>query len=180
MSSLDHLKIISLILSSKLYKNLKPVFKIFLFDKENPKLGISSLVSFKVIFGLYFLQISATSFTVTVSLVKLNISEEISSLYKMPKKIKMTVNEGTDYTINYFWAFDYINTEYRQTGTAILNTLVSSGAQWGTSEWNLGEWSGDATAVDSVPAQLSGSGQNLQYGFDVTVNGSNIAIQQIQ
>jgi hypothetical protein len=108
------------------------------------------------------------------------ISPEISSLYKMPKKIKMTVNEGTDYTINYFWAFDYINTEYRQTGTAILNTLVSAGAQWGTSEWNLGEWSGDATAVDSVPAHLSGSGQNLQYGFDVTVNGSNIAIQQIE
>ena len=108
------------------------------------------------------------------------ISPEISSLYKMPKKIKMTVNEGTDYTINYFWAFDYINTEYRQAGTAILNTLVSAGAQWGTSEWNLGEWSGDATAVDSVPAQLSGSGQNLQYGFDVTVNGSNIAIQQIE
>ena len=53
------------------YKNLKPVFKIFSLDKEKPKFGISSFVSLKVIFGLYFLHICATSLTVTVSLVKL-------------------------------------------------------------------------------------------------------------
>ena len=35
------------------------------------------MVSFKEIFGLYFLQISATSFTVTVSLVKLNITKDL-------------------------------------------------------------------------------------------------------
>ena len=60
--------------SSKAYKNLNPVFSIFLFDSENPKFGISSLVSLKIIFGLYFLHISATSFTVTVSFDKLNNS----------------------------------------------------------------------------------------------------------
>ena len=42
-----------------------------LFDKEKPKFGTSSFVSFKVILGLYFLHISATSLTVTLSLVKL-------------------------------------------------------------------------------------------------------------
>jgi hypothetical protein len=108
------------------------------------------------------------------------ISPELQALYKMPKKIKTTVTEGQDYTLNYFWAFDYINTEFRQAATAILNTLVSVGSQWGTSEWGIAEWSGDAEAVDSVPAQLSGSGQNMQYGFDITINGSNIAIQQIE
>jgi len=95
MFNSDHLKIISLILSSRLYKNLKPVFKILLFDKENPKLGISSLVSFKTILGLYFLQISATFFTVIVSLVKLNISEEISSLSSMYLKHLATSTRGT-------------------------------------------------------------------------------------
>ena len=62
----DHLKIISFKLSSSAYKNFKPLLKLFSLDKEKPKFGISSLVSLKVTFGLYFLQISATSFTVTV------------------------------------------------------------------------------------------------------------------
>ena len=70
----DHLVIISLILSSNAYKNLKPVFKILSFDKEKPKLGISSFVSLRTTLGLYFLHISATSFTVTVSFVRLNNS----------------------------------------------------------------------------------------------------------
>ena len=63
-------------LSSSLYKNLKPVLKIFLLDNENPIFGISSFVSLKVTFGLCFLHISATSLTVTVSFVKLKISNE--------------------------------------------------------------------------------------------------------
>ena len=59
---------------------IKELFKkskgkvIFLLDSENPKFGISSFVSLKIVFGLYFLHISATSLTVTVSLVKLKIS----------------------------------------------------------------------------------------------------------
>ena len=52
---------------SRLYKKLNPVLKSFLFDKENPKLGISSFVSTNLMLGLYFLQMSATSFTVIVS-----------------------------------------------------------------------------------------------------------------
>ena len=62
---------------SKLYKNSKPVLKSFSFDKENPKFGISSFVSLNSIFGLYFLQICATSFTVKVSLVRLKSSDLI-------------------------------------------------------------------------------------------------------
>ncbi len=108
------------------------------------------------------------------------VDPQAAGLYKMPKKIKMTVNEGTNYSINFFWAFDYINTEYRQAANAVLNTLLSAGAQWNISEWNLGEWSGDAVAVDNVPAQLSGSGQNMQYGFDVSIDGSNIAVAQVE
>ena len=60
-------------LSFNPYKNLNPVFNNFLFDKEKPRFGISSFVSLKLTFGLCFLQISATSFTVRVSFVKLNI-----------------------------------------------------------------------------------------------------------
>ena len=56
-------------LSSKPYKKFKTCVKIFLLDKEKPKFGISSFVSLSVICGLCFLQISATSFTVTVSLL---------------------------------------------------------------------------------------------------------------
>ena len=64
----DHFSIISLIFSSKRYKNLNPVFKIFLFEREKPKLGISSFVSLKITLGLYFLHISATCLTDIVSL----------------------------------------------------------------------------------------------------------------
>ena len=91
----DHLKIMSLILWSKLYKNLKPVFKIFLLESEKPKLGTSSFVSLTIILGLYFLHISATSLTVTVSFVKLKVSDKISSLSSMLLKHLATSTKGT-------------------------------------------------------------------------------------
>ena len=98
----------------------------------------------------------------------------------MPKKIKMTVDEGSEYDINFFWAFDYVNREFRQKATAVSGDSVATGSQWGSSEWNLAEWSGNAITVDKVPAQLSGSGQNMQYGFDVSINGANIAVSQVE
>ena len=78
-----------------LYKNLKPVFNIFLFESEKPKLGTSSFVSFKVVFELYFLHNSATSFTVIVSFVKLKVSDEISSLSSIFLKHLATSIKGT-------------------------------------------------------------------------------------
>tara|TARA_R100001082_G_scaffold90419_1_gene56909 strand:+ start:7311 stop:9065 length:1755 start_codon:yes stop_codon:yes gene_type:complete len=108
------------------------------------------------------------------------LDPQVAGLVKLPKKIKMTVDEGSAYDINFFWAFDYVNTEYRQKATAVSGDTIARGAQWGSSEWNLAEWSGDAITVDKVPAQLSGSGQNIQYGFDVTINGSNIAVSQVE
>ena len=60
-----------------------------MFEREKPKFGISSLVSFSKILSLYFLQISATFLTVIVSFVTLNVSDLIgSSLYKAPRKLK--------------------------------------------------------------------------------------------
>ena len=50
---------------------LNPVLRIFLFDRVYPKLGISSFVLTKFNLLLNFLHNSATSFTVTESLVKL-------------------------------------------------------------------------------------------------------------
>ena len=80
-------------LSSKVYKNLNPTPRIFLLDKENPKFGISSFVSLKVTFGLYFLQISATSLTVRVSLVKLKISELVHILENHIKPYAMASSD---------------------------------------------------------------------------------------
>ena len=71
------------------------VFRIFSLESEKPKLGISSLVSLRLTFELCFLHISATSFTVTVSLVKLKISEEISSLSSINLKHQATSINGT-------------------------------------------------------------------------------------
>ena len=71
------------------------MFNNFLFDKEKPKFGTSSFVSFKVILGLYFLHISATSFTVSVSFVKLNISELMSFFSSINLKQRATSIKGT-------------------------------------------------------------------------------------
>ena len=108
------------------------------------------------------------------------LDRQVAGLFKMPKKIKMTVDEGSEYDINFFWAFDYVNREFRQKATAVSGDSVATGSQWGSSEWNLAEWSGNAITVDKVPAQLSGSGQNMQYGFDVSINGANIAVSQVE
>ena len=64
-------------------------------DKENPKLGTSSFVSFSIIFGLCFLQTSATSLTERVSFVKLNVSELILFFSSMNLKHLATSINGT-------------------------------------------------------------------------------------
>ena len=66
-----------------------------MFESEKPKLGTSSFVSFKVILGLCFLHTSATSLTVKVSLVKLNISELILLFSSMNLKHLATSIKGT-------------------------------------------------------------------------------------
>ena len=64
-------------------------------DNENPKFGISSLVSLSLIFELCFLQISATPLTVIVSFVKLNISDLILSFSSINLKHLATSIKGT-------------------------------------------------------------------------------------
>ena len=66
-----------------------------MFDNENPKLGISSLVSLNSILGLCFLQTSATSLTVTVSFVKLNVSDLMLVFSSINLKHRATSIKGT-------------------------------------------------------------------------------------
>ena len=64
-------------------------------ESEKPKFGTSSFVSFKITLELYFLHISATFLTETVSFVKLNISDDMSSLSSIVLKHRATSINGT-------------------------------------------------------------------------------------
>ena len=82
----------------------------FLFDKEKPKLGTSSFVSFKIIFGLCFLQTSATSLTV----------KEVAELCKKHNP-RITLKETNDEVPNL--GFSLSNKKLLKTGFEFLYNL---------------------------------------------------------
>lgn len=103
------------------------------------------------------------------------IDPQLANLIKIPKKIKATVRDGESYRLKFVWGYDFTTSSFSYT----TSSSAVSGAEWGTSEYNSASWSGSGTLVDELSANMTGSGGHVQIGFDVDINGNNIAIQTI-
>lgn len=93
---------------------------------------------------------------------------------KIPKKIRSTVAGGYGYTINYHWAFDYLDDGY--VASAVRPT--ADVAEYNVAEYNIAEYSGGSTLA-TIPAQMSRSGEVIQFGWSVGVNGEPISFQKV-
>lgn len=93
---------------------------------------------------------------------------------KIPKKMRVTVIGGYGYTINFKWAFDYAYIK-STLGGGVDSQLA---AEWSEAEWNVGEWSGGSTLATSE-IHMTGSGEVLQFGWNVTINGQSISFQKV-
>lgn len=104
-----------------------------------------------------------------------DFGEQISSNYKIPKKAYTTFIGGHGLTINYKWAYDYV--ESYQTGSSTL-PVDPYVAEWGVSEWGIGQWSDGQTYVTDNTDPF-GFGRVVKFGFNTTINGAKLSLQQI-
>lgn len=92
----------------------------------------------------------------------------------MPKSLSVVVDGGSVNAANVEWSFDY-SPSY---STISYNTPGALGAEWGTAEFGVAEFAGGAL-TSRKKVNIRGSGLNLSYGWSATINGSALAVQEV-
>jgi hypothetical protein len=99
---------------------------------------------------------------------------ELNHRLKILKDIVVAVSISASSTLTWTWEFDFSgNTLTRQTSYANV-----SGAEFGESEFNVGEFGGGVSLVRrSLPAH--GEGQFIRLGVSASINGFDVVLQQM-
>ncbi len=105
-----------------------------------------------------------------------SINAQLSSRIKIPKKFRITVKDGNQYTVALIWAFDFKPSSTRNSSVVTFNVAP---AEWNNAEWSNAEWSGEGTTIDDAEAYMTGAGEHIQFGFDIEIDGTSIAIQKM-
>jgi hypothetical protein len=101
------------------------------------------------------------------------ITFEEPSLIKIPKQLDVTIIGGPGTTFSLLWAYDY-NSNYKSASITLPSTTES---YYNVSEFNIAEYASPNTVV-LKRANLTGSGRALTIGFQSTINGTAIDIQE--
>lgn len=92
----------------------------------------------------------------------------------MPKNVSVVTEGGSVNTANVEWSFDY-DTIYNSLS---YTTPGATKHEWGTAEFGIAEFSGGADTFRKK-LNLTGSGLNLSYGWSCPINGSALAVQEV-
>ena len=99
-----------------------------------------------------------------------------SSRLKFLKKINLTTFNGSDARVSLQYAYDY-QADYQKRAFA-LPTI--NAAQYNIDEYNTtAEYSSSPVLINTQRINAGGSGSVVQIGLETTVNGKEIAIQQL-
>lgn len=99
-----------------------------------------------------------------------------SSRIKFLKKINLTTFHGSDARVSLQYAYDY-KADYTKRAFS-LPTI--NAAQYNVDEYNSGaEYSTSPVLINTKRINAGGSGSVVQIGLETTVNGKEIAIQQL-
>lgn len=104
----------------------------------------------------------------------LDLGEEAASYLKILKTITgiFYISQSADLFIKW-------DTDFQGDFSSVPLHLVSPGtSEWGIMEWGLGEWSG-GLALRNVNTPISGNGQYIRVGVYSSINGSSLAVQQL-
>lgn len=103
------------------------------------------------------------------------MKEDYSDFLKILKKAGLIVYGASNTTIVFKWAFDF-----RDVFTSRTITVPTSGtlAEFGIAEFGIGEFGG-GSAYSNVRTSMSKNGRVIKFGIQTTVNGLEVAIQQI-
>lgn len=104
----------------------------------------------------------------------LDLGEEAASYLKILKTITGVFYLSQFADLNIKW-----DTDFQGDFNTISIHLVSPGtSEWGVMEWGIGEWSG-GLALRSINTPISGTGQYIRIGVSAGINGSSLAVQQL-
>tara|TARA_A100001388_G_scaffold277569_1_gene269563 strand:+ start:9240 stop:10766 length:1527 start_codon:yes stop_codon:yes gene_type:complete len=99
-----------------------------------------------------------------------------SSRLKFLKKVNVTTFSGENSNVTLNWAYDYKG-DYR-VGVYALPNFVA--AQYNISEFNTtAEYSSGASLINTQKVNTGGSGSVVQIGVTTTINGTEIAFQEL-
>lgn len=96
------------------------------------------------------------------------------SISKVLKKIVVTVFGTNETALDIRWAFDY-SSGYKSIQVV---TVASNIAEYGIAEYGIGEYS-VSVPYEQIKRQLSGSGNIIQLGIEVAINGNGVSIQKL-
>ena len=102
------------------------------------------------------------------------IDPSLRSRVKFVKKYNAYFLGGTGYDVDFTIGYDFKDSVHRRTKTL----TASSGSEWSSGEWGLAEWSGD-TENRFAMVQHGGSGDTMQLGLDVNIDGSGFCISRV-
>ena len=93
---------------------------------------------------------------------------------KIPKTLKLTVQDGFLYFVVFNWSFDF-----EELDTYVTTPQIpQAGDEWGIGEFDLAEWLG-GRRLNQVSIPLSRTGQYFRWGFSVGITGTAIAFEAI-
>lgn len=96
------------------------------------------------------------------------------SISKMLKKIVVTIFGANETALDIRWAFDY-SSGYK---SIQVITAASNIAEYGVAEYGIGEYS-ISVPYEQIKRQLSGFGNVVQIGIEVSINGDGVSIQKL-
>ena len=94
---------------------------------------------------------------------------------KIPKKWELLTEGGSGYSLNLRAFFDYNSTYVEETISVPASTGV---AEFSVGEWSIAEWSG-AGDFNNLKGWGKGDGRVVSVGIQTTINGYDLAIQQV-
>jgi hypothetical protein len=94
---------------------------------------------------------------------------------KLLKKVNAILFVQGNASVVYRWAFDFEESFRGQTKTFEAAGMT---AQWGVDEWGEGEWGG-GVSVRNESVGGAGSGEYIKIGLTVTINGSQVSLQEM-
>lgn len=100
---------------------------------------------------------------------------DMPSNLKFPKQLDITMIGSTELYLDVYWYFDYaidanVNNYFRTGGVR---------AEYNISEYTVGEYSGAETLLSVETFNLWGNGRNVRFGFEATVTGTPLSIQEL-
>jgi len=150
------------------WSGIEPL-SMYLFDDEELYLGVEDgLAKYDT------QQDNGNSYTMSYFSHPLDFGD--SSRLKFLKKINLTTFNGSSARVSLQYGYDYA-ADYTKRAFSLP---AINAAQYNISEYNSGaEYSKSAVLINTQRINASGSGSVVQIGLETTVNGKEIAIQQL-